>query len=179
MGTKRFQDHTKFGDDVNAQIFANAKDVLESALRGAELLSEHLGFDKTGGLTIPQIRAKLDILHQRISRDGWIETSEKESFLSYIINRDTYGKLMKEHTNRLEQLQWDISALVAGQQRERQRTEGFSTFCSEPRTENYHPAKRIATEDYDLPMPTTSTKPGMEDNNSLQPDDYMVRTRKS
>ena len=178
-GTRRSQDHTKFGDDVHAQIFADAQEVLTAALERAELWSKHLGFDKSRGLSLPQLQAKLNVLHKKISRDGWIKTAEKGIYLWYLQNLDVFSKLRKKHTDRLEELSWDIPALVAEQQNERQKTEGFSlsrlekTFLNVPCPENYQLLEQIATEGYDLPVPSWSTKTKVGDD-SLLPDEEQV-----
>ena len=179
-GTKRFQDHSRYGDDVQAQIFADAHEVLEAALLRAKLWSEHLGFDKTrGALSTSLLKDKLEMLHQRISRDGWIETAERGSLLWYMQNRDTMNRLRKEHTDRLEDLQWHIPSLVAEQQYERQIKEGFNltrltnTFADISMPDNFQLLQHIALEGYDFPIPTRSTKTKLEDD-SLLPDSEQV-----
>ena len=179
-GTKRFQDHSRYGDDVQAQIFADVREVLGAALERAKMWSDHLGFDTTrGDLSKPLLKTKLDMLHERISRDGWIQTAERGSFLWYMQNRDKMGELIKEHTDRLEELQWHLPSLVAEQQYERQITEGFNltrlreTFAGISKPDNFQLLELIAREGYDLPIPTRSTKTKLEDD-SLLPDDEQV-----
>ena len=92
------------------------------------------------------------------------------------------NRLRKEHTDRLEKLQWHIPSLVAEQQYERQIKEGFNltrltkTFADISKPENFQLQQHIAVEGYDLPIPTRSTKTNLEDD-SLLPDSEQVPFR--